>query len=58
MSPGQRRYIERRIADLEPRARWLRHHCKTTEAHDWHHDELAGYENRISHLRARLADLE
>ncbi len=54
MSPGQRRYIERRIAQIQDRAVWLRHHCKTSEAQDWHHEELAGLDARIAALQAKL----
>ena len=54
MSPGQRKYIERRIANLDQRAMWLRHYCKTPEAQDWCHEELEEYETRIAALRAKL----
>lgn len=58
MSPGQRAYIERRIAQLDERAGWLRVAVKESWAEVWHRDELAEYETKISGLRARLLDLE
>lgn len=46
---GQRRYIERRIAYFEARASERRHYGQA-----WAREELAEYEAKLSHLRAKL----
>ena len=50
MGPGQRRYIERRIAMLEARAGWLRMH----DTPEWCREELAEIEPKLAALRQRL----
>lgn len=54
MSPGQRKYIERRIVDLDQRAHWLRVAVMAAWAQDWHREDLNELETKIAALRARL----
>lgn len=52
MGPGQRKYIEGRIADFDQRARWLRQHAH--EDIEWINEELPVLEAKITSLRAKL----
>jgi hypothetical protein len=54
MSPGQRKYIERRLAKVEMRQCMIRPHLNKPDTPEWMLDEWPELETKADALRARL----
>lgn len=54
MSPGQRRYIELRLASVLDRMAWMRHHMDKTDTPEWMQIEFPKLQAKADALRARL----
>lgn len=54
MSPGQRKYIERRLDVLETRMGWMSFHINKPDTPDWMKEEFPELETKAAALRARL----